>query len=124
MGTLCVGAKHSACQLQACSLGAPYVLLLCCVQASAADKDNFFSRKIAENASRPEGLPPSQGACVIGVPPTAGTLCALLVGAARAVACKGSLRCSSACQAHNRPIIGCVPHACGKYVVAISAHSA
>lgn len=35
------------------------------VQASAADKDNFFSRKIAENASRPEGLPPSQGACAV-----------------------------------------------------------
>lgn len=34
------------------------------VQASAADKDNFFTRKIAENASRPEGLPPSQGAWV------------------------------------------------------------
>ncbi len=32
------------------------------LQASAADKDNFFNRKIAETANRPEGLPPSQGA--------------------------------------------------------------
>ena len=31
------------------------------LNASANDKDNFFNRKLVENASRPEGLPPSQG---------------------------------------------------------------
>ncbi|KAL4447930.1 hypothetical protein ABPG75_005149 [Micractinium tetrahymenae] len=36
------------------------------LQASAADKDNFFARKQAENASRPEGLPPSQGGKYVG----------------------------------------------------------
>lgn len=36
------------------------------LQASAADKDNFFTRKIAENANRPEGLPPSQGGKYVG----------------------------------------------------------
>ncbi len=32
------------------------------LQASAAHKEDFFSRKMAENASRPDHLPPSQGA--------------------------------------------------------------
>ncbi|KAI7846015.1 hypothetical protein COHA_000553 [Chlorella ohadii] len=36
------------------------------LQASAADKDNFFNRKLAENATRPEGLPPSQGGKYVG----------------------------------------------------------
>ncbi|XP_047336373.1 probable ADP-ribosylation factor GTPase-activating protein AGD6 [Impatiens glandulifera] len=36
------------------------------LQASAADKDNFFARKLAENESRPEGLAPSQGGKYVG----------------------------------------------------------
>lgn len=36
------------------------------LQASAAAKDDFFARRMAENASRPEGLPPSQGGKYIG----------------------------------------------------------
>lgn len=36
------------------------------LEASAADKDNFFARKLAENESRPEGLPPSQGGKYVG----------------------------------------------------------
>ncbi|MCD7453949.1 hypothetical protein HAX54_022761 [Datura stramonium] len=35
-------------------------------EASAANKDNFFARKMAENESRPEGLPPSQGGKYVG----------------------------------------------------------
>lgn len=36
------------------------------LEASAANKDSFFARKIAENESRPEGLPPSQGGKYVG----------------------------------------------------------
>ncbi|GLC36235.1 hypothetical protein PLESTB_001365500 [Pleodorina starrii] len=36
------------------------------LEASAAGKDSFFARKIQENASRPEGLPPSQGGKYVG----------------------------------------------------------
>ncbi|KAL0555560.1 hypothetical protein IC582_009508 [Cucumis melo] len=36
------------------------------LEASAANKDNFFARKIAENDSRPEGIPPSQGGKYVG----------------------------------------------------------
>lgn len=36
------------------------------LQASAASKEDFFSRKIAENAAKPEGLPPSQGGKYVG----------------------------------------------------------
>lgn len=36
------------------------------LQASANQKDSFFNRKIAENATRPEGLPPSQGGKYVG----------------------------------------------------------
>ncbi|RRT80578.1 hypothetical protein B296_00006477 [Ensete ventricosum] len=36
------------------------------LEASAANKDSFFSRKIAENDSRPEGIPPSQGGKYVG----------------------------------------------------------
>lgn len=36
------------------------------LHSSAADKDNFFARKQAENATRPEGLPPSQGGKYVG----------------------------------------------------------
>jgi ADP-ribosylation factor GTPase-activating protein 1 len=36
------------------------------LEASAAQKDGFFARKQAENASRPEGLPPSQGGKYVG----------------------------------------------------------
>nr|GMC80603.1 probable ADP-ribosylation factor GTPase-activating protein AGD6 [Ipomoea batatas] len=36
------------------------------LEASAANKDNFFARKMAENESRPEGLPPSQGGKYVG----------------------------------------------------------
>lgn len=36
------------------------------LEASAADKDNFFARKLAENESRPEGVPPSQGGKYVG----------------------------------------------------------
>lgn len=35
-------------------------------EASAANKDSFFARKMAENGSRPEGLPPSQGGKYVG----------------------------------------------------------
>ncbi|RZR70446.1 hypothetical protein BHM03_00000052 [Ensete ventricosum] len=36
------------------------------LEASAANKESFFSRKIAENDSRPEGIPPSQGGKYVG----------------------------------------------------------
>ncbi|PHU05403.1 putative ADP-ribosylation factor GTPase-activating protein AGD6 [Capsicum chinense] len=35
-------------------------------EASAANKDSFFARKMAENNSRPVGLPPSQGGKYVG----------------------------------------------------------
>ncbi|PIA53034.1 hypothetical protein AQUCO_01000716v1 [Aquilegia coerulea] len=45
------------------------------LEASAANKEGFFARKIAENESKPEGLPPSQGGKYVGFgstpPPTA-----------------------------------------------------
>ncbi|XP_010253248.1 PREDICTED: ADP-ribosylation factor GTPase-activating protein AGD7-like [Nelumbo nucifera] len=44
------------------------------LEASAANKESFFSRKVAENESRPEGVPPSQGGKYVGFgstpPPT------------------------------------------------------
>ncbi|KAI9085850.1 hypothetical protein K1719_032264 [Acacia pycnantha] len=36
------------------------------LEASAANKDNFFANKIAENESRPEGIAPSQGGKYVG----------------------------------------------------------
>ncbi|CAA7392771.1 unnamed protein product [Spirodela intermedia] len=36
------------------------------LEASAANKGDFFARKMAENESRPEGLPPSQGGKYVG----------------------------------------------------------
>ncbi|PKA61889.1 ADP-ribosylation factor GTPase-activating protein AGD7 [Apostasia shenzhenica] len=36
------------------------------LQASAANKESFFARKMAENESRPEGVPPSQGGKYVG----------------------------------------------------------
>lgn len=36
------------------------------LEASASKKESFFASKIAENASRPEGLPPSQGGKYVG----------------------------------------------------------
>ncbi|GMJ03082.1 yeast pde1 suppressor 1, ARF-GAP domain 7 [Hibiscus trionum] len=36
------------------------------LEASAENKDSFFARKMAENESRPEGLPPSQGGKYVG----------------------------------------------------------
>ncbi|KAJ1387240.1 ARFGAP/RecO-like zinc finger [Sesbania bispinosa] len=36
------------------------------LEASAANKESFFAQKIAENESRPEGLPPSQGGKYVG----------------------------------------------------------
>ncbi|KAK9684180.1 hypothetical protein RND81_10G192100 [Saponaria officinalis] len=36
------------------------------LEASAADKDGFFARKLAENQTRPEGLPPSKGGKYVG----------------------------------------------------------
>ncbi|KAG6552103.1 hypothetical protein Mapa_006412 [Marchantia paleacea] len=36
------------------------------LENSAANKDAFFARKQAENSSRPEGLPPSQGGKYVG----------------------------------------------------------
>ncbi|PON76153.1 Arf GTPase activating protein [Trema orientale] len=36
------------------------------LEASAANKDSFFARKLAENDSRPEGIPPSQGGKYVG----------------------------------------------------------
>ncbi|CAM8964757.1 unnamed protein product [Rhodiola kirilowii] len=36
------------------------------LEASAANKETFFANKIAENQSRPEGLPPSQGGKYVG----------------------------------------------------------
>lgn len=45
------------------------------LEASAANKDSFFAKKLAENDSRPEGVPPSQGGKYVGfgsspTPPT------------------------------------------------------
>ncbi|KAI8556563.1 hypothetical protein RHMOL_Rhmol05G0263300 [Rhododendron molle] len=36
------------------------------LEASAANKESFFARKMVENESRPEGLPPSQGGKYVG----------------------------------------------------------
>ncbi|PIA54902.1 hypothetical protein AQUCO_00901067v1 [Aquilegia coerulea] len=36
------------------------------LQSSAADKENYFAKKMAENEMRPEGLPPSQGGKYVG----------------------------------------------------------
>ncbi|OIV90496.1 hypothetical protein TanjilG_10260 [Lupinus angustifolius] len=36
------------------------------LEASAANKETFFARKMAENESRPEGLPPSKGGKYVG----------------------------------------------------------
>ncbi|XP_051130311.1 ADP-ribosylation factor GTPase-activating protein AGD7-like [Andrographis paniculata] len=36
------------------------------LEASAANKESFFAKKMAENDSRPEGLPPSQGGKYVG----------------------------------------------------------
>ncbi|CAK9178010.1 unnamed protein product [Ilex paraguariensis] len=36
------------------------------LEASAANKESFFAGKIAENSSRPEGIPPSQGGKYVG----------------------------------------------------------
>ncbi|KAF5747533.1 ADP-ribosylation factor GTPase-activating protein AGD7-like [Tripterygium wilfordii] len=36
------------------------------LEASAANKDSFFARKIVENESRPDGIPPSQGGKYVG----------------------------------------------------------
>ncbi|KAA8516449.1 hypothetical protein F0562_016742 [Nyssa sinensis] len=36
------------------------------LEDSAANKESFFSRKMAENDSRPEGVPPSQGGKYVG----------------------------------------------------------
>ena len=36
------------------------------LEALAANKEGFFARKMAENKSRPEGLPPSQGGKYVG----------------------------------------------------------
>ncbi|KAA8518875.1 hypothetical protein F0562_016351 [Nyssa sinensis] len=36
------------------------------LEASAANKEGFFARKMVENESRPEGLPPSQGGKYVG----------------------------------------------------------
>ncbi|PNH08809.1 ADP-ribosylation factor GTPase-activating protein AGD7 [Tetrabaena socialis] len=36
------------------------------LEASAAGKETFFSRKMQENASRPDGLPPNQGGKYVG----------------------------------------------------------
>ncbi|CAI9098193.1 OLC1v1034802C1 [Oldenlandia corymbosa var. corymbosa] len=36
------------------------------LEASAANKEDFFARKMSENESRPEGVPPSQGGKYVG----------------------------------------------------------
>ncbi|KAJ3682749.1 hypothetical protein LUZ60_012976 [Juncus effusus] len=36
------------------------------LEASAANKESFFARRMAENESKPEGLPPSQGGKYVG----------------------------------------------------------
>lgn len=36
------------------------------LEASAANKEDFFARRMAENESKPEGLPPSQGGKYVG----------------------------------------------------------
>ncbi|XP_068668128.1 probable ADP-ribosylation factor GTPase-activating protein AGD6 [Aristolochia californica] len=36
------------------------------LEASATNKESFFARKLVENESRPEGLPPSQGGKYVG----------------------------------------------------------
>ncbi|KAE9590978.1 putative Arf GTPase activating protein [Lupinus albus] len=36
------------------------------LEASAANKESFFAQKMAQNESRPEGLPPSQGGKYVG----------------------------------------------------------
>ena len=36
------------------------------LEASAAGKESFFARRMAENESKPEGLPPSQGGKYVG----------------------------------------------------------
>ena len=36
------------------------------LEASVANKDDFFARRMAENESKPEGIPPSQGGKYVG----------------------------------------------------------
>lgn len=36
------------------------------LEASAANKEGFFARKMLENESRPDGIPPSQGGKYVG----------------------------------------------------------
>jgi len=36
------------------------------LEASAANKEDFFARRMAENESKPEGIPPSQGGKYVG----------------------------------------------------------
>ena len=36
------------------------------LEASAANKESFFAKRMAENESKPEGLPPSQGGKYVG----------------------------------------------------------
>jgi ADP-ribosylation factor GTPase-activating protein 1 len=36
------------------------------LEASAANKDDFFARRMAENESKPKGIPPSQGGKYVG----------------------------------------------------------
>ncbi|KAL6645805.1 hypothetical protein ACP70R_017413 [Stipagrostis hirtigluma subsp. patula] len=36
------------------------------LEASAANKESFFARRMAENESKPEGIPPSQGGKYVG----------------------------------------------------------
>lgn len=42
------------------------------LEASAANKESFFAKKRAENDSRPEGIPPSQGGKYVGFGSSAG----------------------------------------------------
>lgn len=42
--------------------------------ASAAGKEDFFARKMAENESKPEGLPPSQGGKYVGFGSSPGSM--------------------------------------------------
>lgn len=91
-------------------------------QASAAEKDSFFQRRQAENASRPEGLPPSQGACrcsyAVAAEVDGGSLCwkhdrqqELRIGLAWAAGAEADASAACSQAPHPSP-----KHAGGKYV--------
>ncbi|KAG8376873.1 hypothetical protein BUALT_Bualt09G0109300 [Buddleja alternifolia] len=55
------------------------------LEVSAANKESFFARKMVENETRPEGLPPSQGGKYVGLDQGFGRLSMVAASAASVV---------------------------------------